>query len=421
MADEAPRLRPTSSLRLRTRVLLALLVVPLIVVPAIAYFALSANDGGARIALAQGGISGSFHPIAGSFVADDTRVDECAGEWSCLEQAFGNLAYRQGPRRALAVFEKQLETDESVRKNCHRIAHTIGSAAYERFDRSVAKTFAAGGPACASGYYHGILERAFVGVDSKAELTRTARTLCSSGDVRRRGFLDYQCRHGLGHGLMIQTGYDLPTALRVCSELGTGWDEVSCTGGVFMENVSTRFGFRSRWLSDSDPLYPCTTVALRHRRSCFVRAATWALELNDNDFGAAARACESAGPRWARFCFHGFGRDAVVGATYARLPDVLARCRVTGRYMGECLYGAARTLGDGAGLAGARRAAELCRRAPSAERDTCTKGFGLVVGLLYPTDGSRRAACAQLTREHVDACAAAAKAEVDPSGRDSWG
>ena len=59
---------------------------------------------------------------------------------------------------------------------------------------------------------------------------------------------------------MIQTGYDLPAALSLCGGLGTGWDEITCTGGAFMENVSTRFGFRSPWLDEDEPLYPCIRV-----------------------------------------------------------------------------------------------------------------------------------------------------------------
>jgi hypothetical protein len=402
-------------------VLLLALAMPLVAVPTAAILVATGDGNGAGPALAQGAIGGTFHPVAGTFVADGTRLADCKGRWTCLEQAFGNLAYRTGPKRALAVFESRLASDTDVEKDCHRIVHTIGSASLERNGGDVAKTFAQGSATCASGYYHGILERAFVGATTRAALAKKAATLCVAAGIRRRGFLDYQCRHGLGHGLMIQTGYDLPTALALCSRLGTGWDEITCTSGVFMENVSTRFGFRSRWLSDEDPLYPCNAVPMRHRRSCYVRATTWVLQTNGNDFEAASRTCVSAGARWASYCFRGLGRDAVVGATYTTLGQVLKSCSAAGRYQGDCLFGAARTFGDGAGLAGAKRAALLCERAPRADRDACVGGIGIVLGLLHAPRAARRAACASLTPEHVDACTAAANAEVDPSGRTSWG
>ena len=176
---------------------------------------------------------------------------ECNGSYSCLEQAFGNIAFERGPKRALAVFETELVRNRDVERDCHRIVHTIGSATYARYDGDVARTFAEGSSTCASGYYHGILERAFVGITSKAQLGEAARELCLDVGIRRRSFLDYQCRHGLGHGFMIQTGYDLPTALSLCSGLGSGWDRVTCTSGSFMENVSTRFGYEREYRGKS--------------------------------------------------------------------------------------------------------------------------------------------------------------------------
>ena len=127
--------------------------------------------------------------------------------------------FAEGAKAALTLFDEQIASDELVRADCHRIGHVIGSAAFARYEGNVAKTFALGSSTCASGYYHGILERAFVGVNTKTKLVDVARALCDGSGVRRRGFLDYQCRHGLGHGLMIQTGYDLPLALSTCAEL----------------------------------------------------------------------------------------------------------------------------------------------------------------------------------------------------------
>ncbi|HEU0248563.1 MAG TPA: hypothetical protein VFR38_15915 [Gaiellaceae bacterium] len=402
------------------RALPFVLVVPLVVLSSIAY-AISEGRQGDRLPVAQGAIGGSFHPVAGDFKPDATVLEECEGRYSCLEQAFGNIAYRSGPKRTLAIFEARIRADRVVQRDCHRIAHTIGSAVFARNDGNVARTFAEGSSVCASGYYHGILERAFVGTSTAAALSKKARTLCLDPTIRRRGFLDYQCRHGLGHGFMIQTGYDLPTALSLCGNLGTGWDEVTCTSGVFMENVSTRFGFRSRWLRESDPLYPCTSLERRYRASCYLRATTWVLELNQYDFADTARRCASVGSAWTPYCFRGYGRDAVVDARYESIRRVLALCRLAGSGRGACFYGAARTFGDGEGLAGARRAAAFCARAPRVYRGECSAGLGIVLGLLYPTDAGRRAACARLAPQHAADCARGATVEVDPSGRQAWG
>ena len=396
------------------------LSIPIVAIPMAAILITSADTRGSNIPIAQG-LVGGFHPVAGSFRPDETRLEGCGSRYSCIEQAFGNIAFTQGPRRAFAILNDRFSRNTDVERDCHRIVHTIGSAAYTRYEHNVARTFSEGSSMCASGYYHGILERAFVGITSTSKLRAVARRLCVDVGIRRRSFLDYQCRHGLGHGFMIQTGYQLPLALSLCSSIGSGWDRVTCTSGAFMENVNTRFGFRSSFLDEDRPLYPCTNVALEHRRSCFVRATTWILQVEGNDFGSAAEVCREAGRRWAPYCFRGLGRDAVVDARYRDFGRVHRLCALAGGFAGDCFYGAARTFGDGEGTSGVQEASRFCASAPAAVRGSCAAGFGIVVGLLAPTDRARRTMCARLTSQDIAACVAAAEAEVDPSGAHAWG
>jgi len=396
------------------------LVVPLVAIPTLAAVVLTGDAGGTRIPLARGTTGGTFHPVAGAFKPDGTKLSECDGEFSCLEQAFANIAYRQGPKAALTLFDRRIAEDKDVAADCHPISHWIGSAALARNRGNVAKTFVQGSASCASGYYHGILERAFAGVSSKARLAKLARSICMGQGLRRFGYFDRQCKHGLGHGLMIQTGYDLPTALAICGGLGTRWDHLTCSNGVFMENANRRFGFRSRWLDDDDPLYPCYQVASLDRRHCFARVATQVLWSNPNDFEKVAATCASLARRWERHCFRGMGRDAVDLRT---IPgNLYARCRLAGEWEGECLFGAARWVTDRAGSEGIRSATGLCDAAPRTGQSGCFRGIGGVLGLLNPSNASRRSACAAVTARYVEPCTSAAIAEVDPSAPEvAWG
>ncbi len=395
------------------------LAIPLVAIPAVAFFALSDAGRGERLSVAQGSLGGTFHPMAGTFVPDSTVLVDCDGESGCVEQAFGNLSFRQGPKQALAVFEGRMSTDPKVEQRCHRIVHAIGSAALERYDGNVARTFSEGSPTCVSGYYHGILDRAFVGISSEARLRTVARSLCVGDGIRRRGFLDYQCRHGLGHGLMIQTGYDLPLALSVCSALDTSWDHLACTGGVFMENVDTRFGYRSPWLDDKDPLYPCNRLQARDQRPCYLRASWRILENEGGAFSKTAARCAQLA-RWAPTCFRGYGRDAADHARYAS-KKILALCRLARGWAGECLLGASRTIANASGQRGVGEAAALCRQAARSERGSCFVGVGLVLGMLHPTNATRQSACVALTSTYQVACANAAIAGVDPGTKTAWG
>jgi hypothetical protein len=398
----------------RRRLLLVVLLSVSVVTTALAF----KSQGPKRLVVARGVVNGSFHPIAGTFAPDDTSLDGCGSDPRCLEQGFGNLAYSAGPRRALAEFERRRVVDKTVAADCHRIVHTIGSAALAHFRGNVAKTYSHGSPSCASGYYHGILERAFADVNSKHALVRVARSLCRGAGVRRMGFLDYQCVHGLGHGLMIQTGYDLPTALSVCRGLQTRWDDVSCTGGVFMENGSSVYGLRSQWLKDDDPLYPCPRVGLRSRASCYLRVTTQILHTNRFNWPSTAAMCHALERRWASYCLRSFGRDAV-NYTGAKAESTLRLCRLTGAGQGNCLYGAARSIADRDGNTDG--AVAFCRGAGRRHQPACFAGVGVVIGLLEPTNRERAETCRRLSGQFARECAQAAIAEVAPSGRGAWG
>ena len=124
-----------------------------------------------------GGLKGQ--PVAGKFKPDDKKLEDCKGDFACYEQAYGNLAYDEGPKVALARFEQAISKAGAIEGNCHRIAHAIGAASLAHFKGKVGPAFAAGTAACWSGYYHGVVERALV--DVKSDRARPGRPR----DVRR--------------------------------------------------------------------------------------------------------------------------------------------------------------------------------------------------------------------------------------------
>jgi hypothetical protein len=404
--------------RRRRALVLVLLGVPALVL-VLGALALAVVDADDRLATAPATAGSVLHPIAGPFEPDETALADCDDDVACFQQAFGNVAFRQGPREALASFESRMAADAIVKRHCHRIVHAIGSASLQRFRGDVARTFALGSPTCISGYYHGILERAFLGVSTLSQLADVARSLCASSGMRRHGFLDYQCRHGLGHGLMIQTGYHLPRSLAICAQLGTGWDRRACASGAFMENVDTRFGYRSRWLDDDDPLYPCRTVTLFDRRSCYLRASSRLLLANGGDYGRTGDACRRLG-RWARACLQGLGREASEQASYGS-AETRRLCSLTGRGEADCLFGAARTIANASGARGIAPARALCEATRAPGRSACFSGIGLVLGMLYGSDAARAAACERIAGGDAGACLRAARSEIDPSGITAWG
>src|SRR5512132_2348826 len=57
-----------------------------------------------------------------SFEPNDQKVEDCT-DTACYEQAFGNLAYNDGPKKALEELDKLSSTNGTVAADCHPIAH----------------------------------------------------------------------------------------------------------------------------------------------------------------------------------------------------------------------------------------------------------------------------------------------------------
>lgn len=338
-----------------------------------------------------GATTPSFHPVAGNFKPDDTILDSCTDDPRCLEQAFGNLAYEDGPKPTLKIFASKMQTDKRVEADCHRIAHTIGSATLSREHGNVGKAFAQGDSICWSGFYHGILEHALLGVTGKDSLAKAARKLCSGEDVRETAYIAYQCVHGLGHGLMIQTGLNLPLSLATCDRLQTKWDQISCTSGVFMENFTTSYGVESPWTKKKDPLYPCNWVKERYKLYCYLMVTSRILALNGYDFIETAKTCRKSEAGWVSVCYRSFGRDAS-GMTRQDPQRVVEICALAKEYINDCYAGAAKDFTSN--YANGIRAGDLCRKAPDyTVRDACFRGVGEIIRTLSTSPAQVNAMC----------------------------
>jgi hypothetical protein len=352
-----------------------------------------------------GGLEGQ--PVAGKFEPDDKKLEDCKGDFSCFEQAYGNLAFYDGPEVALERFEQAISKAGAVEGNCHRIAHSIGAASLARFKGKVGPAFAAGTAACWSGYYHGVVERALVNVED-AELPAATRKMCSDPDLRNGPtFTLYQCVHGLGHGLMIYTRYDLPRSLKTCDALEGSWDQTSCTGGVFMENLSSSYGVKSKWLRDDDLIYPCNTVAERHKVYCYLMVTSRILPTVGYDFAKAAKLCGKSERAWIPTCFQSLGRDAS-GHSRQNPEQILRYCKTAADMLSDCIYGAARDMSSN--YAGGKEASVLCTKAPERVRSRCFEGIGTILGGLQETVEARRAACAKITTRYRAVCSRGAGA-----------
>ena len=170
---------------------------------------------------------------------------------------------------------------------------------------------------------------------------------------------------------MIYTGYDLPGSLKTCDSLKTGFDRVSCSGGVFMENFTSSYGVTSKYLRKNDPIYPCNAVAERHKLYCYLLVTANILKTTGYDQAKTADACRRSEKAWISTCYESFGRD-VSGIAGKSVGKALASCQLAKANQGDCIYGVSREIvnSDAAGARGGR----FCARAPARHQHALLRG-----------------------------------------------
>ena len=328
-----------------------------------------------------------------TFEPDDKTVDGCANDAACLEQAFGNLAYEDGPKAALDKLADMSTTNSVVSGDCHVIAHKIGAGGLLHYKGEVGPAFAAGNGTCGSGFYHGLLQWKLAGVAAD-QVASVARSACNDPQIKANAFNYYQCDHGLGHGLMLYTSYDLPDALDYCHQLLTEFDQVSCSGGVFMENQSSSFGLRSKWLRKKNLLYPCNSelVQRRDKLYCYLLVTSYILPNVNGDWKKTADWCRKSDRGWVDICFQSYGRD--VAGNAGRDPKGMKQlCAQAGSGEKDCIYGAIRDVMNNNPQDPNGKA--FCEIVSPGFRPYCFFGMGTILGTQQNTPETKRQACEQ--------------------------
>ncbi|OLB50528.1 MAG: hypothetical protein AUI08_05210 [Gemmatimonadetes bacterium 13_2_20CM_2_65_7] len=338
----------------------------------------------------------------------------------CYSQLLSDHLTHQGVADAVATLDAIAAADPDVAERAHEYAHGLGIEAYST-SPDIAATFSACGDGFSSGCRHGVIQAYF---ESREQVTQPeVEALCQpfrSASASR--WVLFQCVHGMGHGLTMFRGHDLPQALTDCDLLSDGWDRESCYGGAFMENVinvtsphhpATELAAHGhhhmamssfKAIDPADPLYPCSIVAERYLHACYQMQTSVMLYENHGDIAAAAKSCERAPAAQRPVCFQSLGRD--ITSYTARDPqktaDLCAQARDA--YRPSCYFGAVKALVDWTATTNA--AFTFCGivlREPGAP--TCYRALGEEIATLLAAAPEKEEQCTRAqTPEAVEAC-----------------
>ena len=145
-----------------------------------------------------------------------------------------------------------------------------------------------------------------------------------------------------------------------------------------MENLQTSYGTKSPWLRDDDPLYPCPTVAERHKLYCYLMVTSRILDVDRRRLAEDGRLVPQGRA--------GMGRHVLPVARARRLRPVAPEPSRDPEHLlarRQAWRGSAYTAPRGTSRAwtpAARRSAAFCLGRRRRAREYCFNGIGTILG-----------------------------------------
>lgn len=238
-----------------------------------------------------------------------------------------------------------------MENGCHPVSHAIGRYTYEVYN-NIGDAFNACDQSCHSGCYHGVMERMFYSdeeISSKSHLTFEDIESKMPGICNEDKFSNpnssviFQCLHGVGHAVLFSLDYNLEDSLKACDLLSTTYEQSSCWGGVFMENI-TAFDKKKRDLKKGDYLYPCNKIEEKYKNSCYLMQTSVMLEYGLTVEQISDQCMSSELPNT---CFVSMGRDLSNFVRTGNVEYVRSSCEnLPSAYAANCIDGTIYALVD---------------------------------------------------------------------------
>jgi hypothetical protein len=387
----------------------------------------------------------------------DWALEGCRGHQErakCIENALISAIQPAGVDRVMAALLVVARKDEDVQRDGHVFAHGIGIAAYTT-PETVSDAFGRCTTDFQSGCYHGVIQ-AFFSDDRTGDGVTAAKLngLCADYRSAEKRWLDFQCAHGMGHGLMAVNAHDLLRSLDACDLLTETFERQGCWGGAFMENVvnathphhtaTTQVASTDqagsgghdghgvaktapaekvddhggahasggghdhgaaqtfKALDPEEPLYPCTVVKEHHRKQCYLMQTSAVLWHNEGDFADAAGQCQRAPEDMRQTCFQSLGRDA---NSYAdgEPRRAIAYCTAAPDEVEPfCMVGVVKNVVDV--TADPNDGLEFCKLVPGNSKPACYRAVGQQIGLLRAAAEGRERDCGRAEAGYVTEC-----------------
>lgn len=329
---------------------------------------------------------------------------KCELDARCTTDYLNEIAKKEEKSVVLATFDELLtEYDQSL-SYCHPQAHRLSMFLYH-YVGNLTEALSYADQKCANGLSHGLVHHFFVMQVEKGvnpdDIDVTG--ICPIEEGYSYSLARWKCLHGIGHGLADVYDYDVFKAVGRCGELEPGWERLSCSRGVFMENVERHLERRGGTFNKDDVYFPCNIIDAEFVQACYEYQVYYILDSNNGDVSASFEECDRIDTEeFVKYCYRGLGRYFLVYAVND-IEKGLNMCKLgQPKYNTYCLKGLAVTTANNLGT---DRAFEFCKYIPGEFKADCYEALGRWILMLEPTTEGRKQECSKAeNKEYADIC-----------------
>jgi len=317
-------------------------------------------------------------------------IENCNDKMRCPVNAMQSIADNENREKVIETFEELIYLYDKT-ASCHETAHHLGMWIYAYLD-DYDESLKIAKQQCGGAVYHGVIQN-FIMIQkfNGAQVEDIdIQSLCPENS-NPYSIERWQCLHGLGHGLIQLYEYDVLQAVSRCEEFKPGIEQISCSKGIFMQNLSHYFETETGDF-DEDRYYPCNSVPEKYSAPCYHYHVTYLESLNDGELKETFSDCDDIVPEeMVKYCYYGFGRQ--LSAQSIDIGELQLVCTIGERseYHKYCLTGMMMT------IINVNKNPDLgfffCSNISEQYKEFCYQGLGRWVQMLHLDQTMRQAEC----------------------------
>ena len=335
-------------------------------------------------------------------------VKNCKNDLHCSVNAMHTLAKIEDEDKVLDVFSKLVTSYES-KYPCHEIGHHLGMW-LNAYVGDPHRALDLAKQQCGGSIFHGVIQN-YLQIQKFENVSLNdidIHEICIKFKVEGAFINRWQCLHGLGHGLTDIYNYDTQSAVSRCEEFEPGLEQISCSKGVFMQNVVHYTETETGDFDENDLLYPCNITESKYVPTCYHYHITYMALKSEGDGVTIPEAfdlCDEISPEeMIKYCYYGMGRQ-MQSRAYLDWDRALYLCQQGDRndLQSYCIEGMLMTLVNG--NTDPSFGFSFCKGLPFENKQTCYNGIGKWITMLSSNYDEQEKLCSMAeNKNYFDVC-----------------